>query len=265
MLSAEVKEPGQGDLWWSLQDQGPGSTKEFQGKGRELDIVERGNKEKHQSQANWHYWLYTLLLRWGTGKVHLSMPFPVPDVIKNQISPKNPWKNPWGSLNRMCLSRLSAENRNNILMNFYRLPEKLCGRKCLVARLKDFHLQNLALGLFAHPFSESGRSFQQPVTVFVAKKWNVWCLCWLQLVRTECWIYGEVAKGGLDLILYKLEPHNQVVRGNHDFVNPGRSTAGREKKSLFHHILCFSKQSHALSTSVHTQIFKAWFWGENMR
>lgn len=96
------------------------------------------------------------------------------------------------------------------------------------------------------------------------KKLSIWCLCWLKSLRTECWIYGEVAKDGFGLILDKFEPLNQVVRGNHNFLNPGRSTADREKNSPFHHALPFSKQSHALNTSVHTQVFKAWLWGENV-
>lgn len=64
-------------------------------------------------------------------------------------------------------------------------------------------------------------------------------------------LWGEVGKDGFDLILCKLEPHNQVVRGNHNFLNPGRSTAGREKNSLFHHVL-------PLNASVHTKVFKSW-------
>lgn len=35
--------------------------------------VERGDEEKPQSQENIHYLLCTLLLRWGTGNVHLSV------------------------------------------------------------------------------------------------------------------------------------------------------------------------------------------------
>lgn len=92
VLHAEVKEPWHSDLWESLQDMALEQQKSS--REREMESVERGGKEKRQSQKTWHNWLYTLLLRWETGNVHLSVLLSPPALISNLISPKSPWKDP---------------------------------------------------------------------------------------------------------------------------------------------------------------------------
>lgn len=71
----------------------PWNNKRVLGRGKWAS-VERGGKEQRQSQKTWHNWLYTLLLRWETGNVHLSVLLSPPALISNLISPKSPWKDP---------------------------------------------------------------------------------------------------------------------------------------------------------------------------